>query len=84
MSGEVIGGLFFLGLGAVFALDAAGDAERSAHGLGVVAGGGLLAIFGAFIMFLSTVASQYFWPVILIALGLFILARGYLPRSHSN
>jgi len=44
----------------------------------------ILGGFGLFIMLMGTVASQYFWPVLLIALGLLILARGYLPRSHSH
>lgn len=83
MSGEVIGGLFFIGLAAVFALvrlATLGD-PRMAWAWWPAA---ILAIFGAFIMLVGTVASQYFWPVILIALGLFILARGYFPRTHSN
>lgn len=83
MSGEVIGGLFFLGLGAVFALVRLATLNDPRMGWAWWPAA-ILAIFGAFIMFLGTVASQYFWPVILIALGLFILARGYLPRSHSN
>ena len=83
MAGEVIGGLFFVGLAAVFALVrlVTLNDPRMAWAWWPAA---ILGIFGVFIMLIGTVASQYFWPVMLIALGLFILARGYLPRTHSN
>jgi len=32
----------------------------------------------------GTVAAQIVWPAALIGLGLWILARGYLPRSRSG
>jgi hypothetical protein len=82
-SGEFIGGLFFLGLAAVFALVrlATLNDPRMAWAWWPAA---MLGGFGAFIMLMGTVASQFFWPVVLIGLGLLILARGYLPRSHSH
>ncbi len=83
LSGEFIGGLFFLGMAAVFALVrlvTLGDPRMAwAWWPAAILGG-----FGAFIMLMGTVASQYFWPVMLIGLGLLVLARGYLPRSHSH
>lgn len=83
LSGEFIGGMFFLGLAAVFALVrlATLNDPRMAWAWWPAA---ILGGFGVFIMLMGTVASQYFWPVLLIALGLLILARGYLPRSHSH
>ncbi len=83
LSGEFVGGMFFLGLAAVFALvrlATLGD-PRMAWAWWPAA---ILAGFGVFIMLMGTVASQFFWPVMLIGLGLLILARGYLPRSHSH
>jgi hypothetical protein len=83
LSGEFVGGMFFLGLAAVFALVrlvTLGDPRMAwAWWPAAILGG-----FGAFIMLMGTVASQFFWPVVLIGLGLLILARGYLPRSHSH
>ena len=83
LSGESVGGMFFLGLAAVFALVrlvTLGDPRMAwAWWPAAILGG-----FGAFIMLMGTVASQFFWPVVLIGLGLLILARGYLPRSHSH
>ncbi|HZY41070.1 MAG TPA: hypothetical protein VFF59_03630 [Anaerolineae bacterium] len=83
LSGEFIGGMFFLGLAAVFALvrlATLGDPRMAwAWWPAAILGG-----FGAFIMLMGTVASQFFWPVVLIGLGLLVLARGYLPRSHSH
>lgn len=83
MSGEFVGGVFFLGLAAVFALvrlATLGDPRMAwAWWPAAILGG-----FGAFILLMGTVASQFFWPVVLIGLGLLVLARGYLPRSHSN
>jgi hypothetical protein len=83
LSGEFVGGMFFLGLAAVFALvrlATPGDPRMAwAWWPAAILGG-----FGAFIMLMGTVASQFFWPVVLIGLGLLVLARGYLPRSHSN
>jgi hypothetical protein len=83
LSGEVTGGLFFMGLGAVFALlrVATLPNPNMAWAWWPAA---ILGVFGAFILLTGTVASQIFWPVALIGLGLLILARGYLPRSPSN
>lgn len=83
MSGEFMGGMFFLGLAAVFALVrlATLDDPRMAWAWWPAA---ILGGFGAFILLMGTVASQFFWPVVLIGLGLLVLARGYWPRSHSH
>ena len=83
LSGEFVGGVFFLGLAAVFALvrlATLGDPRMAwAWWPAAILGG-----FGAFILLMGTVASQFFWPVALIGLGLLVLARGYRPRSPSN
>jgi hypothetical protein len=83
LSGEFIGGLFFLGMAAVFALVrlvTLGEPRMAwAWWPAAILGG-----FGLFIMLMGTVASQFFWPVVLIGLGLLVLARGYLPRSHTH
>ncbi len=83
LSGEFVGGMFFIGLAAVFALVrlATLNDPRMAWAWWPAA---ILGGFGVFIMLMGTVASQFFWPVMLIGLGLLILARGYLPRSHSH
>jgi hypothetical protein len=83
LSGEFVGGMFFLGLAAVFALVrlATLSDPRMAWAWWPAA---ILGGFGAFIMLMGTVASQFFWPVVLIGLGLLVLARGYWPRPHSN
>lgn len=82
LSGEFVGGMFFLGLAAVFALVrlATLSDPRMAWAWWPAA---ILGGFGAFVMLMGTVASQFFWPVALIGLGLLVLARGYLPRSHA-
>jgi hypothetical protein len=83
LSGEFVGGMFFLGMAAVFALVrlATLSDPRMAWAWWPAA---ILGGFGAFVMLMGTVASQFFWPVVLIGLGLLVLARGYWPRSHSN
>ena len=81
LSGQMVGGIFFLGLGAVFALLrlATLPDPRMAWAWWPA---GLLGGFGLFILVTGSVASQIVWPVLLIGLGLLILARGYWPRPH--
>ncbi len=83
LSGEIVGGLFFLGLGGVFALVRLATLPNP-HMAWAWWPAGILAAFGLFIVLTGTVASQIFWPIALIVLGLIILARGYWPRPHSG
>ncbi len=81
LPGQLIGGIFFLGLAATFALvRLATSSDKNMAWAWWPAG--ILAGFGAFILLTGTVASQIFWPIVLIALGLLVLARGSWPRSH--
>ena len=81
LSGQLVGGIFFIGLGGVFALVRLVTLPdpRMAWAWWPA---GILAGLGAFIILTGTVASQIFWPVVLIGLGLLVLARGTWPRSH--
>jgi hypothetical protein len=83
VAGQVTGGIFFLGLAAVFALLRLATLSNPSTGWAWWPAAGL-AIFGVIVLVLGGPAAQYVWPVLLIALGLWILVRGYWPRPRSE
>ena len=83
MSPQVIGAIFFLGLGVVFVLLRLVTWSNPNMGWAWYPAGGLIA-FGLVILVTGTTAAQIFWPIVLIGFGLFVLARGYWPRPHSG
>lgn len=83
MSGQLVAGLFFMGLGAVFALVRLVTLPNPAMAWAWWPAA-ILGAFGLFIVLTGTVAAELFWPLLFIGLGLFILARGYLPRRSDH
>ena len=83
LSPQTIGGFFFIGLGAVFALVRLVTLPNPQMDWAWWPAG-ILVAFGSVIIVTGTVAAQIVWPAALIGLGLWILARGYLPRSRSR
>lgn len=81
--GQVVAGLFFVGLAAVFGLVRLATRPNPAMAWAWWPAA-ILGTFGLFIVLTGTVAAELFWPLLLIGLGLLILARGYLPRRSDN
>ncbi len=82
LPGQIIGGIFFLGLAAVFALVRLATLSNPNMGWAWWPAG-ILAIFGALTILLGTASiAQYLWPVALIVLGGWLLLRNFTrPRS---
>jgi hypothetical protein len=72
---QFIGGLFFVGLAAVFGLIYLLNLRDPQMFWAVYPAGVLLAIGVGVMAF-----GQNWWPVVLIALGVLLLARALLPR----
>jgi hypothetical protein len=82
LPGQVIGGIFFLGLAAVFALVRLATLPNPDMGWAWWPAG-ILAIFGALTLLLGTASiAQYIWPIVLIVLGAWLLLRNF-SRSRS-
>ena len=81
LSGQVTGAIFFLGLAAVFVLLRLATLSNPNMGWAWWPAAGL-AVFGLVVLLAGTTASQIVWPAVLIGLGLWILVRGYWPRSR--
>jgi len=75
LPGQVIAGIFFFGLAAVFGLIYLLNLRDPQMLWAVYPAGVLLAIGVGVIAF-----GQNWWPVVLIALGVVLLARALLPR----
>jgi hypothetical protein len=82
LQGQFVGGIFFLGLAATFALVRL--ATRSDPNMGWAWWpAAILGIFGALTILLGTASiAQYIWPIALIVLGGWLLLRNFAkPRS---
>jgi peptidoglycan/LPS O-acetylase OafA/YrhL len=82
LQGQFVGGIFFLGLAATFALVRL--ATRSDPNMGWAWWpAGILAIMGVVTILLGTASiAQYIWPIALIVLGGWLLLRNFArPRS---
>jgi len=76
------GGVFLLGLGLIIVFRGLWAYSQSGvleHGFGYVVGGGFVSLIGAGIAF----DLDEWWPVLLIALGLIIVARALMTRSEN-
>jgi hypothetical protein len=76
------GGVFLLGLGLIIIFRGLWAYSQSGvfeHGFGYVVGGGVVSLIGAGIAF----DLDEWWPVLLIALGLIIVARAFMARSET-
>ena len=76
------GGVFLLGLGLIIVFRGLWAYSQSGvfeHGFGYVVGGGFVSLIGAGIAF----DLDEWWPVLLIALGLIIVARAFMARSET-
>jgi len=78
---EDMGGYFLLGLGAILILRGllAHVEEGGAESVGYLAGGGVLALLGAGILF----DLRDWWSLILIAAGLFLVFKGVSERTRT-
>jgi len=76
------GGIFLLGLGLIIVFRGLWAYSQSGvleHGFGYIVGGGFVALIGAGISF----DLDEWWPVLLIAMGLVVVARALMARSES-
>jgi hypothetical protein len=76
------GGVFLLGLGLIIVFRGLWAYSQSGvfeHGFGYIVGGGFVSLIGAGIAF----DLDEWWPVLLIALGVMIVARGFMARSEN-
>jgi hypothetical protein len=82
LPGQVVGGIFFLGLAAVFALVRLATLSDPNMGWAWWPAG-ILGIFGVLTLLLGNASiAQYVWPIVLIVLGGWLLLRNfYRPRS---
>jgi hypothetical protein len=82
LPGQFVGGIFFLGLAAVFALVRLATLSNPSMGWAWWPAG-ILGAFGALTILLGTQSIvQYIWPIALIVLGGWLLLRNFArPRS---
>jgi hypothetical protein len=82
LPGQIVGGIFFLGLAAVFALVRLATLSNPSMGW-VWWPAAILGIFGVLTLLLGNASiAQYIWPIALIVLGGWLLLRNFArPRS---
>ena len=82
--GEVgTGGVFFLGLGLTFGLLAFLPTPQGRIKWAIIPAGVLLAL-GLLVTAASATVLDYFWPVALILVGLYLVARVFLPAGSDR
>ncbi|MEA4906076.1 MAG: hypothetical protein VB089_00560 [Anaerolineaceae bacterium] len=80
VSGLETGGIFFLGLAATFGLVASLPRQRESLAWAWIPAS-IMFVMGILLMLSAGPLVNYFWPVVLILAGLFLVGRSFLKRS---